>query len=178
MAKITLPPRRGPSAPPRTPRAVMARSRVPFSGFVKKLDVLIPDDSELKTDFYLRWFNDTPGRIAAAQRAGYDFVSQKEVQLNDGVVQLNADLGEKVTALVGAKENGQPLLAYLMKLPLQFRKEDEARYEAQLAEVDDVIKRGMYGRAAEARNARGEPTHYIPDGAPISVKTNLQRKES
>lgn len=178
MPKVTLPPRRGPSAKPVTPRSITARARAPFSGFVKKLDIALPEDSVLRTDYYLRWFNDTPGRIAAAQRAGYDFVNQSEVQIDDGVVRQSADIGEKVAALVGAKENGQPLMAFLMKLPIQFRREDEARHEAQLAEMDAVIKRGLVGRAGEVKDSHGSDTHYIPRGSPISVKTNLQRKEN
>lgn len=178
MTKVRLPPRRGPSANPVSPNSISARSRTPFSGFVKKLDIGLPEDSVLRTDYYLRWFNDTPGRVAAALRAGYDFVSQKEVLIDDGLVRQNADLGEKVAALVGAKENGQPLMAYLMKLPMKFRLEDEARHEAELADIDSVIRRGLLGRAGEIKDSHGSDTHYVPKGAPISVKTTLQRKEN
>ena len=147
-----------------------ARSRVPFSGFVKKLDVVIPDDSPLKTDYYLRWFNDTPGRVAAAQRAGYDFVDKSEVSFNDGVVAINNDVGEKVSALAGSKENGQPLLAFLMKLPIAFRQEDMEAHERQLMEIEGTIKRGQVGANPREMTAHGEDTRYEPKGAPISIK--------
>ena len=88
---------------------------------------------------YVRyWFNDKPGRIVAAQDAGYQFVMES----GDQKRQMN----------VGTGEAGQPLQAYLMEIPEEFYKEDQALKQVPLDEFETAINGGV-PQGAEARDA-------------------------
>lgn len=82
------------------------RERVPFGAQEQQL--AYPDIP----GYRLYWFNDTPGRIARAKKAGYEHVCTEGT---DAPIQRNVGRGE------GA-QNG--LTAYLMKIPRQWYEED------------------------------------------------------
>src|SRR5574340_311333 len=73
--------------------------------------------------YHLHWFRGTPGNIARAQQAGYEFVQKDEVSLNDfdlagdGEDDKGSDLGSRVSVISGddVSHNGQPGRIYFMK---------------------------------------------------------------
>jgi len=94
-----------------------------------------------------RWFNDEPGRIAAAQRAGYE-----QVMISTGV-----DGAEKPdTEIVGVSESGQPLIACYMEIPQKFYREDQEAKQKAVDVVDDAIRHG------NIEGAVGQDGRYVP----------------
>jgi len=82
--------------------------------------------------FRLYWFNDTPGRIGRAKKAGYEHV-------------LDQDTGEPLHRNVGKGERGGGQNAYLMKIPQQWYWEDMAAAQAQRERTLRDIKEGRHG---------------------------------
>jgi len=118
------------------------RQRIPIGVPRQKLSV-----SNEIPGYRLYWFNDYPGRIEAAEAAGYEFVTNQEVKINDFVTVGNADLGSKVKRLVGKNEDGSPLYAYLMKIRLEWFEEDQRELQAQIDRTDSSIRRGTLSPA-------------------------------
>ena len=87
--------------------------------------------------FYYRWFNDQDGRIEDALNAGYVFVEKSEVQRSgDPTVDTSRGTDSRIRKGVGGG-----LVAYLMKLPLEFKKEYDAEKEAEILETERAMKR-------------------------------------
>ena len=97
-------------------------ARKPFGARQERLD------SAPIPGFYAYWFNATPGRIERAKEAGYDHVTDSE--------------GKPVKKVVGTMEGGGPLLAYRMKLPIDWYREDMEAKEAPRKEVDKQMRTG------------------------------------
>lgn len=103
--------------------------------------------------FRLYWFNDTPGRIDRAQRAGYAFVQ-------DG-------RGENVSRNVGRGEQGGGQRAYLMKIPQQWYWEDMAKAEDELDQRLRAIRDGRH-------NLQPGSNQYVPS-AGIKIEAGNRR---
>jgi hypothetical protein len=121
------------------------RNRIRFAGPRLRLQV----DEELKDkNFFYRFFNDDKGELGQAQRAGYVYVTKKEMgevdSLGDKEVHGgNTDLNSYVSRVVGRNAANQPLRAYLMKLPRDLYDEDQEWREANVnAAVDESLRRG------------------------------------
>lgn len=78
---------------------------------------------EERPSFHRRWFNDTPGRIRKAKRAGYEMVLDE-----DG----------RPTSLPGSST--QKLEIFLMEIPQHLYDEDFALKNAELDAIDNQIK--------------------------------------
>ena len=145
------------------PEKAAKKSRIPFDGFAKKMEVHFPEGSTLRDEYHLHWFNDDGLRIQKALQAGYEFVTRKEVELNETVLPFNEDLGDRVSRAVGLKPDGKPMHAFLMKLPNEYRAQDEARHTAELDAINAVIRRGAMGQ--EGLTAKDAANTYIPQWA-------------
>ena len=113
------------------------RQRGTFNGTRGKLQVgnSIPG-------YHLYIFNDTPGRITAAQDNGYEFVHPSEVGgTTENVVSRNTDLGDKVRFLVGSND-GEPMYAYLMKIKQEWWEEDQAELHNKNEQIQQAIRGG------------------------------------
>jgi hypothetical protein len=106
--------------------------------------------------YHLRYINDEPGRIMQAMDGDYAFVEPQEVGLPE-----NKD--NRVRVLVGSQENGEPLYAFLMKIPMEYYLEDQREKTKVLDQIDSAIRRGEIDRTA------GD-NRYVPEGG-ISYKT-------
>ena len=126
--------------------------RRPFGVPVQRLGV-----SKDIPGYHLRWVNDEPGRVEQALESGYQFVDPEEV----GKV---AREDNKVRELVGvARDDRNPLYAYLMKIPEEFYLEDRAVLENQNKSIENAIKSGKL-------NSQSGDGRYVPEGG-ISYKT-------
>jgi hypothetical protein len=106
----------GPNPPER-------RVRIPFGTRQQRLDnTPIPG-------FQAYWVNDIPGRVDRAKRAGYEHVTDEK--------------GSPVKETVGVAPAGGPLIAYRMKLPIEFYNEDMAAKEAPRAQTDREMRQGI-----------------------------------
>jgi hypothetical protein len=108
-------------------------------------------------NFFYRWFNDVDQRLVSAQRAGYEFVLQSEVpSVGDYTVESSKGTDSRVVRGVGFGTK-----AYLMKLPLEFKKEYDAAKEAEISETERAMHR-----------SKNQSQHGAAQGADI-VNANI-----
>lgn len=120
------------------------RKRMTFGS--SKLGV---DCSKLhEAGFYCHWLNDYPGRISEAQEVGYQFVLLSEIESSPTLGAPTADGGQRVSRRVGVKEDGTELLAYLMKIPLEWKHENDAEYTKRADAIDAQIRSGKVTQVA------------------------------
>lgn len=87
-------------------------------------------------NFYYRWMNDVDERIAHALQAGYVFVAKSEVKsAGDPTVDTSQGTDTRIRKGVGGGK-----VAYLMKLPIEYRREDEAKKEAEILETERAMR--------------------------------------
>lgn len=143
------------------------RKRIPFDGPTLKLAAPeIPG-------YVLYWFLDSPGRIERALQAGYEYVDESEVQVNNrtlgsGVLENgSADMGTRVSVIAGGRDvdsRGNATKHYLMKIKEEWWREDQEAKLGPGSRLDGVRKAllaGMLGREGQ----RGE------DNAQVYVDT-------
>lgn len=102
-----------------------------------------------------RWVNDGDNRLHDAVEGGYRYVmGDVEVGTPD-VGSGNTDVGSRISKVVGTKEDGTPLRAYLMEIPREFYAEDQAAKEEKTKATERSILTGnIDGQAHDGR--------YIP----------------
>lgn len=154
------------------PASERVKTRQPFGGFTKKLDIKskIPG-------YVLYWINDDPGRIPSCLNAGFEFVSPKEIPLDYGNVTMdgmrqNLDEGDRVSRPTKSVDAaGQPVKMYLMKLPQEFYEQDQAAKAARQAQIDNAIK----GGGVRAPGQEMDKTYRPDTVGPTVVSESLQR---
>jgi hypothetical protein len=114
-------------------RAHRAEHRVNIDGVELKLET-----RGISHGYVGRWVNDD-GHIEQLQRRGYEFVDENEVKAkSDGT-------GTRISQIVGSKEGGERLQAYLMQIPKEIYDEDQKIKQREVDKVDEAI---MSGNAA------------------------------
>jgi hypothetical protein len=102
--------------------------------------------------YHRHWFNDTPGRVAAAQESGYTQV-------------MDPASGQPVTRVVGTRPDGGPLPAYLLEIPQEWFDDDMEELEKINRSKEEAIKGGV-----EAKDAKEAKTFYpTAQGRRISI---------
>jgi hypothetical protein len=141
-----------------------SRDRVPMSLPQQKLSV--PDIP----GYHLHWMIGRADRLAQAERAGYTFVNQDEVDMNTvgladgGNASGHSDLGSRVSHVSGTDEaGGQPVRLYLMKLPIEFWYEDQAKLAGVNENIAGVL-RGDKGLQATGEGMDNS-NRYVPKDA-------------
>lgn len=134
---------------------VAERKRIPFTG--PDLKLAVPEIS----GYHLHWFLGSPARIQRAIQAGYEFVDQSEVQVNNHLLGGNpldsgsTDLGTRVSIVAGGEDigtDGQATRLYLMKIKEEWWKEDQAAQTgpgSRLEGVRNALLSGMLGREGQ-----------------------------
>lgn len=118
------------------------RKKGAFNGTRGKLQV-----GNLIQGYHLYFFNDEPGRIAAALEAGWEFVTPDEVGYQaSNVTNNNVDLANRVSVLGMKSELGKPQQQILLKIRQEWWEEDQAEVQARNNKTDASIKRGKGGR--------------------------------
>lgn len=108
-------------------------TRVPMSN-AKKLDV--PEHLLDRENFYYRWLQNKESRISQAEAAGYEHVKDEQ--------------GNSYTRQSG------PYSMHLMKLPIKYRREDEAlKKQRVLATMEEEARIG-HNEYAPASDGRAE----------------------
>ncbi len=121
-----------------TEDAIVGRGDEPVSSFPKSKitrDTRKPfgsTDQKLaypaRPGYHRHWFNDEPGRIHAAEQAGYTYVNDYQ--------------GKVVSQVVGTTKGGGPQTGYLMEIPLEWYDEDMKRLQDGVNEKEKGIRRG------------------------------------
>lgn len=135
------------------------RKRIPLSVPMRKLEA--PE----MPGFYLRWFKGTPQRIAQAERAGFVFVTEDEVRLNNVSVggdadrSGNTDMGSRVSVVEGGEVDGQgqAVRLYLMKQPLEYKKEDDQLIQQRNDSVADALTASFRAGTVGGRDQGEQP---------------------
>jgi hypothetical protein len=114
--------------------------------------------------YYCHWLNDYPNRINEAQANGYEFVSPEETddyQDGHGVGTYTADsTSTKVSRIVGTNDQGDPLLAYLMKIRQEWKAENDAFHQRRPDAIDQEIRSGTLGGGVENAYQPAGGTRY------------------
>jgi len=137
------------------------RARIPMS--LPQLKLSVPE----LPGYHLHWMLGKADRLARAEKGGYTFVGQDEVDVNtvglaDGSdTSGHTDLGSRVSHISGTDEaGGQPVRLYLMKIPLEFWLEDQEKLSAVNENIAAVL-RGDTG--IQATGERMDNTNrYVP----------------
>jgi len=143
------------------------RGRIPLSVPERKLEVPeIPG-------YYLRWFRGTPGRLAQAERAGFEHVHPDEIQLNnvsiggDAKKDGNTDMGSRVSVIEGSEVDGggQAVRMYLMKQKMEYYLEDREiinRRNDYVAEaLTSAYRTGTVGGQVPGETAADLNSRYV-----------------
>lgn len=142
-----------------TKKDVAEKRRIPMSVPRRKLEVSdIPG-------YHLYWFLDQ--NVAAAQQAGYEFVDESEIELNQhGVgtsrdISGNADLGTLVKVVAGAGAGGRGEMLNLMKIKNEFYLADRKEIEARNAQILNSIFKDEKIMGDESVSAADKGQTYV-----------------
>jgi len=105
--------------------------------------------------YHRHWINDVGGRIANAIEGGYEHVMRKDVSVSGEAQQGQ---GTKVSQIVGTKEEGGPLYAYLMEIKQEWYDEDQREKQKPVDETEKAIREGSL------ENGLKQHEKYAPDG--------------
>lgn len=135
---------------PTDPKTAARAKRVPLG--VPRTKLAVPQ----RPGYKRRWINDDgKGRLQAAAEGGYTHVCDPNLHVGEDGGGDKTD--SRVSRIVGRGEGGKPLRAFLMEIPSEQYKEDQASKQRALDEVDRAIRKGgLVSQGAEHR--------YIPDG--------------
>lgn len=136
-------------------KRVTEASRIPMGGPEQQLAV-----PEIE-GYVLHWFLDSPGRIPRALAAGWEFVEQDEVQLNnrsyasDPGGDGNSDLGSRVSVYGSPGERGEATRQlYLMKIRKDWYDADMKLRQKDTDAVVEALRGGKIGVSEEALEDR------------------------
>lgn len=110
-------------------------------------------------NFKYRWVNDEMGSangvgpriMAKTVDDDWDIVRQG----GSVVKHDSADLGDAVSAVVGVRPDGKPMLAYLLRKPKAYYEEDRAKKHAELDKQLKDLRRGI-------SPSKGDEADYVP----------------
>lgn len=149
----------------------------PMSQGVKKLEV--PE----REGFHRRWFRGEPKRIAQAQRAGYTFVSEEDVDLNnfdlggDAKTSGNSDMGTRVSVISGDSydKSGQPGRMYLMECPIEYYEASRQVQEDRNDDIAEALSAGTLGKDASGETFTDAQRRYLKTATPeLFVRKNRE----
>jgi len=122
-------------------RKVKDKNRVPLGQLRSRLGNI--GRFNISDDKVPRWVNDHPGRVHAALEGGYQFVQDPKKIGHVGDDPLNPQgLSTAVKTVVGEKQDGSPLDAYLMVIDRDLYEEDQEFKQRELELLDESIKAG------------------------------------
>lgn len=140
-----------PSALPDTPLV-----RPDFSGRRLKLGAKpIPG-------FHQCWINDTGTNLEENVEQGYQFVTRAD-QGRPSIPGRGQDLGDHIRASAGTQDNGQPLYAYLMKIPDLLFEEGMRSIETRNKQVQDSLRRTFKHAQGVGQQSKDEGAFYAKD---------------
>jgi hypothetical protein len=147
-----------PAEPSNEPEGGRRPPRVSMADVQQRLRV--PDIA----GYRMYWFKDE--NVPKALAAYYEPVKDYEINVphnsigSDASVSGNTDLGTNVSIIAGSNAAGQPVRLNLMKLPLQYYKEDQQKVEARNQSVMEAIF-GEEVKMFDANNAITETDAHV-----------------
>lgn len=154
-------------------RSRAERQRVPMSVPVQKLHVPeIPG-------YHLHWFRGVPDRIMRAQQAGYEFVDQEEVTLNnldlggESAASGNTNMGSRVSVVSGDEvgRDNQPVQLILMKLREELWRQDQEGVADRSENIAAALRGGQVGAGMAGGERPGDvATRYVKQAANLFTR--------
>lgn len=89
----------------------------------------------LDPNFYHRWVNDVDNALQVYLDAGYQFVTKDGGPVGDPTVETSQGTDSRFRKGVGGG-----ITAFLMRLPMELWKEDQARKEADIRETERAMR--------------------------------------
>lgn len=132
------------------------RKRIPMSVPVQRLETPgIPG-------YHLHWFLGTAERLQRATDGGYEFVDEREMQINnvslggDSTRSGNTDLGSRVSVISGQElgKDGQPTALILMKIKQEWYEEDQKLVDQRNEQVAASLRGGLLGADSDSPSDR------------------------
>lgn len=148
-----------PANEPPAELAKAPRRRVPMSAPTQKLQT--PE----VPGYHLHWFREE--NVMRALQAGYEFVNDGEVQINQlGVatskdITGNSDMGTRIRVVSGKTEQGQAEYGVLMKLRSEFWEEDQSHITKRNASVMQAIFTKEFVPGSEDQTADDKALRYV-----------------
>lgn len=150
----------------------------PMSAGIPKLSVPEIDG------YQLRWFRSDPGRIFRAQQAGYTFVNDDEVELNnfdlggDAKNSGNTDMGTRVSVISGdeADSTGQPTRLYLMKCPNEVYEYSRKVLGDRNESIAEALRGGKIGAGHDGETREDQGHRYVKGKVPDLFNPNKTRR--
>jgi hypothetical protein len=135
-------------------KTLAERKRIPMSVPVQRLEA--PD----VPGYHLHWFNGTPERIQRAIDGGYEFVDERDMQLNsvglgnESTHSGNTDMGSRVSVISGQEvgRDGQPIRLILMKIRQEWYEEDQKLVDDRNELVAASLRGGTIGSEKDQAN--------------------------
>ncbi len=132
--------------------------RVPMGGNRLKMQLSDADMKGFKArGMVTHWFNATSGRIERALGGGYNFVDPKHAQsLGQGALHQDGndpESNKRVSIVANPHSPDSNKRAYLMEIPKEFYREDQAKKELVNAQVDDALAMGGKNSGSEFEQA-------------------------
>lgn len=118
------------------PKVEPRKKRKPIGVPTSKLAVAVRDG------YHRHWINDVGGRLAQAEEGGYEFVLKKDVVVSGEAQQGQ---GTRISQIVGTKETGEPLYAFLMEIRQDWYDEDQREKQRPVDETENAIREGSLG---------------------------------
>lgn len=153
------------------------REIVPMTLPMQKLEVQdIPG-------YVLYWMRGTATRIAQAQRAGYEFVSEDEVRLNnvtlggDARADGNTDMGTRVSVVTGDEvgRDGQPVRLILMKIKKEWWDKAQKVLADRSEKTAAAFRSGLVGQESPAGMTMDFSNRYMKGKVPDLFKSKTRR---
>jgi hypothetical protein len=149
---------------------------IPMSAPVQRLQV--PE----KEGFVRYWFRGDYNRLARAQQAGYRFVDQSEVRVNNLDVagnpanSGNTDMGSRVSIVTGDEvgTDGQPNRLYLMEIPKELYEHGQKLLQERNDSVAEALRAGVIG--ADDEDYRDKAARYSKSGVPDLFNPHKRRR--
>jgi hypothetical protein len=111
-----------------------------------------------------RWINDEPGRLeAASEEDTYRFVTKREfpgtyrVEVGQGDLTAREGIDSRISRVVGTREGGQPVTAYLMAKPKEDYEADQRDKMKLVSDREDAMRQGI-----DSQGRPGVGGRYIP----------------
>lgn len=149
------------------------RKRIPMSVPVQRLEAPEIDG------YHLHWFLGTQERLQRALDAGYEFVDEREMKINnvslggDSTASGNTDMGSRVSVVSGQEvgKDGQPTRLILMKIKLEWYEEDQKLVDQRNARVADSLLSGSIGSEGQ-----GDSSHRYVDKSRTAIPDLFKAK--